>query len=171
MFFRYFLYFFLFFAIFWYFQWFVTLRYVSRQAMYKQLELLYSKCTNRVQRGYHKHYDNKSWQYLVWTHNFRRVQPNLTTIKRRTVQMKRDGRLTFRWIANLVISEPIGNVGDRTFVKRRILGTDELISVVSWRIFWIPSFGDAAFADLHPASIAGMIVYRGGLVGVPAEQQ
>lgn len=25
------------------------------------------KCTNRVQRGYHKHYDNKSWQYLVWT--------------------------------------------------------------------------------------------------------
>ena len=35
--------------------------------MYKQLQLLYSKCTNRVQRGYHKHYDNKSWQYLVWT--------------------------------------------------------------------------------------------------------
>lgn len=52
------------------------------------------------------------------------IQPDLTAIKRGAVQMQCNGRLTLARVANLVVSEPVCNVANRSLVKGCILGAD-----------------------------------------------
>jgi hypothetical protein len=71
------------------------------------------------------------------------------------------------WIPHLVKPLRVFNKYDATFVKGLILCTLERAGIVLRCP--IPTLLDLALKNFHPASVAGMVVNRRFLTGIPAE--
>jgi hypothetical protein len=87
--------------------------------------------------------------------------PNGTFVKRRRIQMKRHGRLVLGGISHLVIAHTIRDIGQ--------LGSGIHGVLDAFDITVVALFANGSFHDLHPTSIARMIVNGRFLLWIPTQ--
>jgi hypothetical protein len=91
------------------------------------------------------------------------VTPNRTFAKWRRIQMKRHGRLVIGGISHLVIAHTIGNI------RQLGSGINSVVRTFDLRV--VALFANRSFHDLHPTSIARMIMNGRFLFRIPTQQQ